>query len=54
MGVRVLAFACVTNRAAGLSEQPITHEEVLEIGARVQTEFVALLTAVIPRISAAL
>ncbi len=54
MGVRVLAFSCVTNLAAGLSDQPIIHEEVLEIGARVQTEFVALLSAVIPRISAAL
>jgi purine-nucleoside phosphorylase len=54
MGVRVLAFSCVTNLAAGLSDQPITHQEVLEIGARVQTEFVALLSAVIPRISAAL
>jgi purine-nucleoside phosphorylase len=54
MGVRVLAFSCVTNLAAGLSDQPITHQEVLEIGAQVQTEFVALLSAVIPRISAAL
>ena len=54
MGVRVLAFSCVTNLAAGLSDQPITHQEVLEIGARVQTEFVALLSAVIPRVAAAL
>jgi purine-nucleoside phosphorylase len=50
MGIRVLAISCVTNLAAGLSPQPITHEEVLEIGARVQKEFVALLTAVIPRL----
>ncbi len=54
MGIRVLAFSCVTNLAAGLSDQPITHEEVLEIGARVQKEFVALLSAVIPRLAAAL
>jgi len=51
MGIRVLAISCVTNLAAGLSDQPITHEEVLEIGARVQKEFVALLSAVIPRIA---
>ncbi|MFI5107546.1 MAG: purine-nucleoside phosphorylase [Terriglobales bacterium] len=51
MGIRVLAFSCVTNLAAGLSDQPITHQEVLEIGARVQKEFVALLTAVIPRMA---
>ena len=52
MRIRVLAISCVTNLAAGLSDQPITHEEVLEIGARVQKEFVALLTAVIPSIVA--
>ena len=54
MGVRVLAISCVTNLAAGLSDQPISHDEVLEIGARVQKEFVALLTAVIPRIATAI
>jgi len=52
MGIRVLAISCVTNLAAGLSDQPITHEEVLEIGGRVQEELVALLTAVIPRMAA--
>jgi purine-nucleoside phosphorylase len=54
MGIRVLAISCVTNLAAGISQQPINHLEVLEIGARVQKELVALLTAVIPRLTAAL
>jgi purine-nucleoside phosphorylase len=54
MGIRVLAISCVTNLAAGLSDQPITHDEVLEIGARVQEEFVRLLGATIPRIAASL
>jgi purine-nucleoside phosphorylase len=54
MGIRVLAISCVTNLAAGLSQHAINHLEVLEIGARVQKEFVALLTAVIPRLTAAL
>jgi len=53
MGLRVLAISCVTNLAAGISQQPINHLEVLEIGARVQKEFVALLNAVIPRLAAA-
>ncbi len=52
MGIRVLAISCVTNLAAGLSQQAINHLEVLEIGARVQKELVALLTAVIPRVAA--
>ena len=54
MGIRVLAISCVTNLAAGLSDQPISHEEVLQMGARVQKELVALLAAVIPRLAAAL
>ncbi len=53
MGIRVLAVSCVTNLAAGISQQPINHLEVLEIGARVQKEFVALLSALVPRIAAA-
>jgi purine-nucleoside phosphorylase len=28
--MRVLGFSCITNLACGLSDQPITHAEVLE------------------------
>jgi len=31
-GVRVLAVAVITNRAAGLSPRPLSHEEVLKVG----------------------
>jgi purine-nucleoside phosphorylase len=31
-GVRVLAVASITNRAAGLSARPLSHQEVLEAG----------------------
>jgi len=31
-GVRVLAVASITNRAAGLSRRPLSHQEVLEAG----------------------
>ena len=51
MGVRVLAFSCVTNMAAGVLDQPLSHKEVLEVGARVQNELIALLKAVTPRIA---
>jgi purine-nucleoside phosphorylase len=53
MGIAVLGISCVTNMAAGILDQAIHHEEVLETGARVRTQFVALLRAVIPRIAAA-
>ena len=50
MGLEVLAISCVTNMAAGLSGQKISHEEVLETGERVRGKFLALLRAVLPRI----
>ena len=50
-GMDVLAISCVTNLAAGILDQPITQEEVLETAERVMGQFVALLTAVIPRIA---
>ncbi len=51
LGIRVLGISCVTNMAAGILDQPITTEEVLETGERVKSDFVALLRAVIPRMS---
>jgi purine-nucleoside phosphorylase len=51
MGIRVLGISCVTNMAAGILDQPITTEEVIETGERVKADFVALLRAVIPRMS---
>jgi len=54
MGLEVLAISCVTNLAAGILDQPITHEEVLETGQRVHSQLAALLDAVLPRIAAEL
>jgi purine-nucleoside phosphorylase len=49
LGIRVLAISCVTNMAAGILDQPITAEEVIETGERVKADFVALLRALIQR-----
>src|SRR4029077_8456827 len=54
MGLKVLAISCVTNMAAGILDQPLSHAEVLETGERVRTIFEALLKAVLPRVAAAL
>jgi len=51
LGIRVLGISCVTNMAAGILDQPITTEEVMETGERVKADFMALLRAVIPRMS---
>jgi purine-nucleoside phosphorylase len=52
MGIRVLGISCVTNMAAGILDQPLTHEEVIETGKRVKNRFTALLRAVLPLLSA--
>jgi purine-nucleoside phosphorylase len=51
MGIKVLAISCVTNMAAGILDQPLSHQEVMETGERVRSSFEALLRAVLPRIA---
>ena len=51
MGLNVLAISCVTNMAAGILDQPLSHAEVMETGERVRTTFEALLKAVLPRVA---
>lgn len=45
-GLRTLAISCMTNMAAGILDQPITHEEVLETGRRVEDKMKKLLRGV--------
>jgi purine-nucleoside phosphorylase len=51
MQMKVLAISCVTNMAAGILDQPLSHAEVMETGERVKTIFESLLRAVLPRIA---
>jgi len=48
MGIKVLAISCVTNMAAGILDQVLSHQEVMETGERVRGQFEALLRAVLP------
>ncbi len=50
-GLRVLAFALITNAAAGVTGQAITHDEVLLEGRRAGERLGGLIAAVLPRIS---
>jgi purine-nucleoside phosphorylase len=50
MGLEVLGLSLVTNPAAGVSNQVIDHEDVMEIGRNAEARFTALLTAIIPRL----
>jgi purine-nucleoside phosphorylase len=49
MGMKVLGISCITNMAAGISENPINHEEVMETGHRVREIFTQLLRRIIAR-----
>lgn len=50
-GLRVLGISCITNMAAGILDQPISGEEVLEISAKRQPEFSALVREIIVQTS---
>ena len=47
MGLQVCGISCITNMAAGMSGQPLNHEEVQETADRVAEEFCRLVTETI-------
>jgi purine-nucleoside phosphorylase len=53
MGLQVLGLSLVTNMAAGVLDQAINHEEVMEFGLKAEARFTSLLLALIPKIDAA-
>jgi purine-nucleoside phosphorylase len=50
MGLEVLGISCITNMAAGVLPQPLDHGEVMETGARVAGQFIALLEGILGRL----
>lgn len=53
LGMKVLGISCVTNMAAGILPQPLSHAEVMEVGRAVGPRFSRLLSAVIAALPAA-
>jgi purine-nucleoside phosphorylase len=49
-GMEVLGISLVTNLAAGITGEPLNHEEVLEAGKAAATRMGALLGQIVPRI----
>lgn len=49
-GMEVLGISLVTNAAAGITDQPLNHEEVIEAGRAAATRMGDLLSQVVPRI----
>src|SRR3984885_1024941 len=54
MGLEILGLSLVTNMAAGVSDEAINHEEVMETGHRVEAQFTSLLALLIPQVAAAI
>ena len=50
LGMKVLGISCVTNMAAGILPQKLTHQEVMDTGERVKDTLASLLRAVIPKL----
>jgi len=53
MGLEVLGISLVTNMAAGVLDEAINHEEVMEMGRRVEAQFTALVKALVPQVAEA-
>ncbi|HEX4038052.1 MAG TPA: purine-nucleoside phosphorylase [Acidobacteriaceae bacterium] len=47
MGMEVLGISCVTNMAAGIQKEPLSHEEVIATGRAVEAQLAGLLTRVV-------
>jgi purine-nucleoside phosphorylase len=52
MGIRVLGLSCITNMAAGILQQKLTHQEVMDTTERVRETFIALLRGILPPLAA--
>lgn len=51
-GMRVAAISCVSNLAAGVGDEPLSHAEVIEAGRAAAAPFARLLSAAAPRLHA--
>ena len=51
MNMRVLGISCITNLAAGVSDEPVDHSQVMATGERVRAQFSELLKRILPRLA---
>ncbi|WP_456278441.1 purine-nucleoside phosphorylase [Bacillus sp. AK128] len=49
-GLRVLGISCISNMAAGILDQPLTHDEVMETTALAKASFLSLVKEVVKEI----
>lgn len=49
-GMNVLGFSCISNMAAGILDQPLSHEEVMETTERVKPKFLKLILGIVAKL----
>ena len=49
-GLKVIGISCLTNMAAGILDQPLNHEEVIETSNKVKENFINLMRNLIKEI----
>ena len=47
MGMKICGISCISNKASGLNDKPLTHEEVKEAGDKVAPRFKALVSRIL-------
>jgi purine-nucleoside phosphorylase len=52
MGARVIGISCITNQAAGITGQELSHAEVTETANRVRSTFERLLDTILGQLLA--
>lgn len=50
MNVKVLGISCISNMAAGILEQPLSHEEVMETTEKVKAQFLSLIHGIVAKL----
>jgi purine-nucleoside phosphorylase len=48
-GIEVMGISCISNMAAGILDQPLSHEEVMETSDKVKETFISLVLAILPK-----
>jgi purine-nucleoside phosphorylase len=49
--LKVLGISCISNMAAGILDQPLNHEEVIETTQRVRTQFLSLVKEIVKKLA---
>ncbi|NBI30396.1 purine-nucleoside phosphorylase [Chengkuizengella marina] len=49
-GIEVLGISCISNMAAGILDQPLSHDEVMETTEKVKEQFLGLVKGILPKL----